>query len=295
VPALQVVVTGAGGFSGSHLVANLLARGHRVTAIVGRNRDRLDALARPQAQLTVVHGDLARPLPLPAHIDAIVHAAARSPAPGVSASTMVRDNVVATEQLLDYATTAGARTFIYLSTLSVYGTISAPVVDETTAIINPDTYGTTKYLGEMMLGELPLRSMSIRLPGVLGPNSVRNWLTGVLADARADRTIACYNPHSPFNNAIHISDLCDFIADLVKDGGWSGHHVVTVGAKGHTRVQRAVQIIIDTLGSRSSIRISDVARPSFTISSATAERFGYRPMAVEAMLAQFARENADST
>ena len=289
--AVEIVVTGAGGFSGSHLVANLIAHGHSVTAVVGRSRGRLDAMLQTHSRLAIVAGDLATPLPLPARIDGIVHAAARSPAPGVTASDMVRDNVVATARLLDYAAAAGARTFIYLSTLSVYGTISAPVVDETTAIVDPDVYGMTKYLGEVMLRELPARSMAIRLPGVLGPNSVRNWLTRVLAAAKAGHDIACYSPQAPFNNAIHINDLSGFTERLLDDPGWSGRHAVTVGAKGETSAQRAVQIIIDTIGSRSSIRISDASRPSFTISSATAQRYGYLPMDVETMLVQFAREN----
>jgi nucleoside-diphosphate-sugar epimerase len=289
---VELVVTGAGGFSGSHIVADLLARGHAVTAVIGRNRERLDALVPAHPRLAVVAGDLTAPLPLPPGVDAIVHAAARSPSPGVSTGDMVRDNVLATARLLDYARTAGARTFIYLSSLSTYGHIAVPVVDETTAVVDPDVYGITKYLGEVMLRDLPARSMSIRLPGVLGPNAVRNWLTGVLAAAQAGREIACYNPQAPFNNAIHINDLSGFIGGLLGGLDWSGHHTVTVGAKGRVSVREAVQIIIDTIGSRSSVRVSDAPRPGFTISSAAAERLGYTPMEMETMLRQFARENA---
>jgi UDP-glucose 4-epimerase len=288
---VKLVVTGAGGFIGSHVVANLVAHGHTVTAVVGQSRSRLDSLLQSHTRLTVVAGDLTTPLPLPAQIDGVVHAAARSPLPGVTAYDMVHDNIMATARLLDYATAAGAGTFIYLSTLSVYGVISVPVVDETTAVVNPDVYGMTKYLSEVMLRDLGLRSMAIRLPGVLGPNSVRNWLTNVLAAAQGGRDIACYNPQAPFNNAVHIKDLCDFVENLLSDPSWTGHHAVTVGAKGQTSVQRAVQIIVDTVGSRSLICIRDASRPSFTISSESAQRYGYRPMDVESMLMQFASEN----
>jgi nucleoside-diphosphate-sugar epimerase len=288
---VDILVTGAGGFSGSHIVAHLLAQGHKIVAIVGRNRDRLDALVPSHQQLAVVAGDLTTPLPLPARIDGIIHAAARSPLPGMTANAMVRDNVLATAKLLDYANSAGARTFIHLSSLSIYGTISTLVVDETTPIINPDIYGMTKYLGEAMLRELPLRSMSIRLPGVIGPNSVRNWLTNVLAAAQLDRDIACYNPQAPFNNAVHISDLCEFVTCLVGDRSWSGQNVVTMGANGQTSVRNAIQIIVDTVGSRSSVSIYDAQRASFMISSETARRFGYQPMDVEVMLRQFSMEN----
>src|SRR6266481_3953120 len=140
---------------------------------------------------------------------------------------MVRDNVTATTRLIDYACEACATTFIYLSSLSIYGNIVGPVVDEATSIVNPNVYGVTKYKGETMLREAPLRSLSIRLPGVIGRGSVRNWLTGVLHAAKHGRTIALYSPENKFNNAIHINDLCRFVADMVEHTAWCSGDVAT--------------------------------------------------------------------
>src|SRR5262245_24162252 len=142
---MHILVTGAGGFCGSHLVPALLGRGHRVTAVVGRTRGRLDPALDRNPGLTLIAGDLCGALPLPAPMDVVVHAAARSPAPGVSDTDMTRDNVAATARLIAYAQEAKARTFIYLSSLSIYGEIAGPVVDEGTPIVNPDVYGQTKH------------------------------------------------------------------------------------------------------------------------------------------------------
>jgi UDP-glucose 4-epimerase len=289
---VEIVVTGAGGFSGSHLVATLLARGHKVTAVVGRSRGRLDPALDCNPSLTVVAGDLAGTLPLPARIEAIVHAAARSPAPGVQDADMARDNVTATTRLIGYAREAGATTFIYLSSLSIYGDIAGPVVDETTPIVNPNVYGLTKYAGETMLREAPLRSLSIRLPGVIGRGSVRNWLTDVLNTAKYGRTITIYNPDNKFNNAVHINDLCGFVTNLVECTEWSGHDAVSVGAAGTTTVRRAVETIIQTLGSHSPIEVKEACKPGFTISIERAGTiYGYAPMEIESMIRRFAMEN----
>jgi UDP-glucose 4-epimerase len=291
---MELVVTGAGGFSGCHLVATLLARGHKVTAVVGRSRGRLDPALDRNPALTVVAGDLAEALPLPARIGAIVHAAARSPAPGVRDADMIRDNVTATARLICYAREAGATTFIYLSSLSIYGDIAGPVVDEATPIVNPNLYGVTKHEGETMLRETPLRSLSLRLPGVLGRGSVRNWLTGVLHAAKRGQAIGLYNPDNEFNNAVHIDDLCKFVAELVGHPTWGGHDAITVGAAGMTTVRRAVETVVETLGSGSSIEVKEAPAPGFTISIERARAvYGYAPMNVESMIRQFATENRD--
>src|SRR5207248_1320682 len=95
--------------------------------------------------------------------------------------------------------------------------VEDPVVDETTPITDPDIYGLTKLIGEKLVGDptATFRSIAIRLPGVVGPGSVRNWLTNVVAAAKEGREIDIYNPTASFNNAIHVADLARFVANLL--------------------------------------------------------------------------------
>ncbi len=291
---MRVVVTGAGGFSGSHIVPALLGRGHDVTAVVRTSRGRLTPAVEAHPRLTLVSGDLSGALALPSSADAIVHTAASSPAPGITDADMERDNVGGTSALIDYARSAGARTFIYLSSLSIYGEIAGPVVDEATPIVQPDVYGETKHRGELLLRQAPFRSLSIRLPGVLGPHSVRNWLTGVLAKAKAGEDIAIYHPDAPYNNAIHVADLADLTVRALEAAQWTGHDSVTVGAAGMTTVRKAVDIVIRGVGSQSRIEVRPPRQPFFTISSERAQRvYGYTPMEIEALLRRFVAENRD--
>lgn len=289
---MDVVVTGAGGFIGSHLVPALLNQGHCVTAVVGQSRGQLDP-ALASSHLHVVASNLADRPQLPERIDAIVHAAARSPAPGVTSADMVRDNYSGTQRLVEYALTARAKKFIYFSSLSVHGAITRPVVDEATPIAAAEPYGLTKYLGEMALRDTTIHSLSIRLPGVIGRNSARNWLSGVLEAAKAGRDIAIFNADKPFNNATHIDDLCSFVAGLlVRD--WIGHDAVTVGADGMTTVGGAVELIRDAVRSKSKIVQLPPREAGFQVSSRRAiDRYGYRPMEITAMLRLFAENNSD--
>ncbi len=292
---MHVLVTGAGGFSGAEVVRGLLARGHRVTAVVRSGRGRLPENAGLAGELTVLAGDLSADLALPVKIDAIVHAAGRSPGPGVTAEEMVRDNVLATKRLVAHARSAGVRKFVLFSSLSVYGRIETPVVDEMTPVREPDSYGQAKRQAEELVSakENPFCSLAIRLPGIIGRASVRNWLTNVLAAAREGRDITVFNPDTPFNNAVHVADLTRFIVRLL-ERDWHGADAVTVGAAGEIAVGDAVQLLVNACGGRSRIRREQSSARGFVVSSARArERHGYEAMDIRAMLLQFAAENTN--
>src|SRR5262245_44293046 len=117
---MRVLITGAGGFSGSQLTMAMVARGHQVTAVVGSGRGRLPPDAEHRGTLTVVVGDLSEDTSLPVRSDAIVHAAARSPGTGVSADDFIRDNVLATRRVVQHAKGSAAKRIVFLSSLSIY-------------------------------------------------------------------------------------------------------------------------------------------------------------------------------
>lgn len=290
---MHILITGAGGFSGAQLATALLARGHRITAVTGSGRGRLPAEAEQLGQLNVIRGDLAGDLVLPDKIDAIVHAAARPPSPAATTDDLMHDNVLATRKLVLHARQSGVRKFVYFSSVSVYGRIESPVVDERTPIRDPDTYGLTKRIGEELLAaeEDSFCSLAMRLPGIVGPDSVRNWLTQVLVAAREGREIPVFNPDAPFNNAVHIADLVHFVLGAL-DREWKGADTVTLGAAGQIAVRDAVQLLVDAFGGRSFIRYATSSKGSFLISNARAcDRYGYDPMKITEMMRRFASEN----
>src|SRR5687768_15115264 len=70
---MHVLVTGAGGFSGSAATLALLHRGYHVIATTGSSRGRLPPDAERHGHLRIVSGNLAEAVALPERIDVILH------------------------------------------------------------------------------------------------------------------------------------------------------------------------------------------------------------------------------
>ena len=286
----RVLVTGTRGFVGAHLADELGRRGFDVLC---SRRPRVGT--PPDARS--IDLDLTQPFALPRDVEAIVHCAATSPAPGVSSAQIVRDSVHATENLLNAAARIGVRQLVYLSSLSVYGRIDAPEVNEETPRRDPDVYGASKHLAEELVRGHADRAATIalRLPGVVGRGAARNWLASLLAQLRADRDVRIFNPEARFNNAVHVAELGALVAGLL-ERGWQGFDALTLGARGALPIRDVVARVAEQAGSRSAVHVHAAEQSAFTISSARAiERYGYEPSEIGALLKRWVAEELETS
>jgi nucleoside-diphosphate-sugar epimerase len=288
---MRVLVTGVSGFSGSFVAQHLESAGFDVTGVYRRDTSFLAELAG-KPNIALVRSDLAATIGQIGAFDAVVHAAATSPAPGVTAAAIIHDNIDATGTLIEAALNWKCRSFIYLSSLSIFGEVNTPVLDETTPIVNPDPYGACKFLCESMLAEQAdrLPSLSLRLPGVLGPGAHRNWLSQVAAKMRAGERIKAFHLDAPFNNAAHISDIAQLVA-IVLSRPFAGAGAVVLGAGSQQPVRRVLTTLAKGLGVEPRIDEAPAAKASFVISSRRAiDDWGYRPMEIGALVERYASE-----
>ncbi len=118
---MKVLVTGAHGFIGSHLVDKLLAEGAAVRALVSP-WGRLHNLAGVADRLALVRADVTQPGSLAGvcdDIELVYHAAARVADYGPE-SAFQRVNVAGTENVLREAERAGARRLVLVSSVAVH-------------------------------------------------------------------------------------------------------------------------------------------------------------------------------
>jgi len=290
----HILVTGASGFSGALICKHLLTKGYHITAVMGCNKSLLPLSTKSYSNLKIVSADLSQDFSIPNGISTVVHTAARSAWTGVTTEDMVRDNVIATQNLINSALETGVSRFIQFSSLSVYGQIEADVVDQNTPIFNPDVYGVTKHLCEQMLESAATGTMSclaIRLPGIIGPGSLRNWLSTSLARAKRGEDLSVYNKTAKFNNAVHINDLAVFIEKIINNG-WLGYDAGPLGAGGLTSAGEVVKMLVHAGGNKSKIITDNFPKKSYTISSDWAiQKYEYQPTYITEMIEKFIIEN----
>jgi len=174
----SVLVTGGAGYIGSHTLLQLVARGERVVVL----DDLSTGFRQAVRDATLVTGNVGdRPLVdklLREHnVDTIVHFAAHTIVPE-SVSNPLKyygNNTCSTRSLLEAASQAGVKHFVFSSTAAVYGIPSSGLASEDTATAPINPYGTSKLMSEWMLRDLcaatPMRYVALRYFNVAGSDT----------------------------------------------------------------------------------------------------------------------------
>src|SRR2546428_1963161 len=128
--AVTIVVTGATGFIGNHLVRALIRRDRHVRAVVG---SATKASLLPADVETVVVGDIGAPMdwkPILEGADGVVHLAGRAHVLHATSPETAylywRTNVEGTRQLGEAAARVGVKRFVYVSSSKAMGERTAP-------------------------------------------------------------------------------------------------------------------------------------------------------------------------
>ncbi len=159
----RVLVTGAGGFIGSHLVELLVREGHEVRALVRYNgrddRGHLDRLSEEvKASIEVHRGDLKDPEAIRKAVDGrawVFHLGALIAIPYSYQNPLdvVQTNVVGTAHVLDACrANPSLERVVLTSTSEVYGTAQFVPITESHPLRGQSPYAATK-IGADALGE----------------------------------------------------------------------------------------------------------------------------------------------
>jgi UDP-glucuronate 4-epimerase len=309
---MKILLTGCAGFIGSHTLDRLLAEGHQVIGVDNfdpfydrslKNANIAAHADNPNFEL--LEADLAEPetytklkfladsLPSASDaqssngtFDAVIHLAAKA---GVRPSIedpvgYQRANVIATQNLLEFAKEQGIQQFVFASSSSVYGVNPNVPWSEKDAVLQPiSPYASTKVSCELM-GHVyshlyGIRVLGLRFFTVYGPRQRPD-----LAINKFVRLIEAGEPIPVFGDGSTRRDYT-FIADIVEGIIGSLHYqgsnyeVINLGNDQTVTLSEMIATIEEVVGKQAIIdrlpqQPGDVPQTWANVSKAK-ELFGY--------------------
>ena len=173
----RVLVTGGTGFTGRHLVRDLIEDGQAVRVLT-RSAERARQVL--PADVELVEGDIAAP-GVPARcvrgVHRVYHLAASFNEAGIPDERYRLTHVDGTRRLLEGALEEGVERFVHCSTVGVHSHVENPPADETVEYAPGDVYQRTKMEGERLALAFHRRHglpvAVVRPTPIYGPGDVR--------------------------------------------------------------------------------------------------------------------------
>lgn len=259
----RALVTGAAGFIGSQLVERLLADGYAVVGVddfdgyySGAAKRRNLAAALGNRRFRFLRRDLmrldARPLLRPGTV--VFHLAGQPgvrPSWGQQFDRYVRNNVLATQRLLESARRSRIPRFVYASSSSVYGAQPDRPLGETTLPQPISPYGVTKLAAEHLCRvyrrAYDVSTVSLRFFTVYGSRQRPDMAFHRFFEAaRSGRPISVLGDGRQRRDFTHVSDIVDGLVAAAAEE--VPGEVYNLGGGSPVRLSQAVRLVEEVSG-----------------------------------------------
>ncbi len=294
----RVLVTGAGGFIGSHLTEKLVGLGASVRALVRHNSRNnwglLEILpSHVKDKIEVFMGDLRDSetvQEIMKDVDIVLHLGALISIPYsyVRPREVIETNVMGTLNILNAARICGPRKIVHTSTSEVYGTAQYVPIDEKHPLQGQSPYSASKIsadkIAESFFRSYELPVATIRPFNTYGPRqSTRAIIPTIITQALVQDTVSLGSLHpvrdltyveNTVEGFIRVAESDEAIGEVINIGSGFGISIGELADKIISLVGRKVKIVSDSKRVRPTK--SEVGRLIADISR-TKELIGWEP------------------
>jgi UDP-glucuronate 4-epimerase len=298
---MNIFLTGAAGFIGSHLAEKLLSEGHEVVGLDNFDdfydsaiKERNLTVARGMEGFSLVRGDIRDPQCLAGlsdGIDTIIHPAARAGVrPSIAQPALYYDvNVMGTLQLLEFARERGIEQFIFASSSSVYGNNEKVPFSEDDRVDNPiSPYAASKKAGELLCHSYNhlygITCLCLRFFTVYGPRQRPDLAIRKFARLLTEgEELPMFGDGSTQRDYTYIDDSVDGVMGGLRwvEENKGAYEIVNLGESRTISLKEMIQVVGEEMGvepriKQYSMQPGDVERTYADISKARA-LLGYDP------------------
>jgi UDP-glucose 4-epimerase len=290
----RVLVTGATGFLGEHVVARLVQQGVEVTAHGHQREFAGTALGQ---RVDSLRGDLANPDVATRLLgnwrwDAVVNLAG----PVTSGNEDLRtgiDVVIAHERIaLHVRRHAGGARIVHASSMTVYGEPESVRVDETHPTRPRHLYGLAKLVAEdVLLADPNVDAWVLRLPGLFSERRTSGALFHFCRAARRGEAVHVTTPTPTPWNVLHVDDAADAIVRALAAPG-RARRAINISYDEPVELGAVARLIAEHAGKGSTVEVAVVHPPFHLVTTLAREHLGWDPPALRERLVKLYEDYA---
>jgi nucleoside-diphosphate-sugar epimerase len=289
----KALVTGCAGFVGSNLADTLLERDFEVTGIdcfidyyPKEIKEKNISKSLEHENFELIKEDILEMNVFP-EVDYVFHLAAQA---GVRASwgksfeIYTKNNIEATQRLLEFYKGTDLRRFVYASSSSVYGDAEMPITEENR--LKPvSPYGVTKLAGENLCylywKNYGIPSVSLRYFTVYGPRqrpdmAIHKFVKAVLNE----KEILVYGDGNQTRDFTYVNDVVEANI-LAAESDLSGE-VFNIGGGSRISVNNLIGKIETITGIRANVKYLEIqkgdVRDTLADTSKARKSLGWKPL-----------------
>ena len=253
---MKTIVTGGGGFIGSHLCEKLVKEGHSVTIIDNFSIGRKTNLEKIKNKVKIINKDIRNYNSIKKlfkNVDNVFHLAALADiVPSIeNPDDYYSTNVTGTYNVLKLSYENKVKRFIYTASSSCYGIPKQYPTKETAAIDPQYPYALTKRLGEELVihfsNVYKLNASSLRFFNVYGPRARTSGTYGAvfgvfLAQKIAKKPFTIVGDGKQTRDFTYVSDIVDAIIKVSKKKNLIGE-IFNVGSGKTISVNKIAELL----------------------------------------------------
>jgi UDP-glucose 4-epimerase len=260
---MKIIITGAAGLIGSHLVDRLLEEGHKIIAI-----DNLSFGNPNNSSIPLDNIDLTKNgcLDKFQNVDVICHLAAYKKAPknSIKSSDVMKVNFKMMDNVLEYCSKTNTK-LLFTSTSDVYGNSNTFTEDEPLTIGPPNverySYALSKLHDEQlvlnMVNEGSVHATIARIFGCASPRSNKGWSGGhiplFIDKALKNEDIIIHGDGSQTRSMSHAKDIVEGLNNMVNHISELNGEIYNLGTDEEMSVKDAAELIIKLTNSKSKV------------------------------------------